>query len=92
MIEFKNVSESVQVGMDRLGSAEIRQIARGSEPKSVSIDIYDIPTLIFALNDMLDEGRMRAHDFYQRYFESVARYKDTDEQQASAGFESVTPL
>jgi hypothetical protein len=48
------------------------------------------PTWIFALTDLLDEGRERAHDYYQRYLESVARYEA--EQQSSAGLEDVTPL
>ena len=86
------MSAKIQVGLDNIGFVEIRKTVRDSEPKSVRIDIYDIPTVIFALTDLLDEGRERANDYYQRYLNIVARSEDSNEQQSSAGLEDVTPL
>ena len=84
MTEFKNVSESVQVGLDTLGSVEIRTTVPGSKPRSVTICILDVSTLIFALNDLLDEGRERAHVYVQRYLNHSTLSEASNVNQSSA--------
>jgi len=73
MLNFKNVSEDTEIDVNDEGRVVIRQSKPTAAPLSVVLSIYDIPTVIYALRNLLWEGRHRAHAFEQECKEQCAQ-------------------
>ena len=92
MFNFKNVSENTEIDVDYTGSVVIRQGKPSIPTQSVVISIYDVPTVIFALQNLLWEGRDRAHYFEQECTQQSEQHERSRARQQCAVFDDDDPL
>ena len=92
MFKFKDVSEYTEVDVDDEGRVVIRQAKPTTERQTVVLSIYDIPTVIFALRNLLWEGRDRARAFEQDCDMQFRQSEQSHLRQPRSGFDDDLPF